>query len=107
MCRNARDFADVVGDLGEPDAEESRLLFHQDREESATLHKCLSKSVKIVTLVVGPEGGLSNEELDLLRSKRFVPVTVGYTVLRTETAALYAVAAVQTVIHERMEWEPT
>jgi 16S rRNA (uracil1498-N3)-methyltransferase len=56
-----RELADVVEDLGPPDTGEARLLFHQDREGKATLHRCLSKSVKIVTLVVGPEGGLSDE----------------------------------------------
>ena len=93
--------------LGEAREEEVRLFFHQDREAADTLHGCLSKSVKIVTLVVGPEGGLSAEEVELLRSKSFVPITVGHTVLRTETAALYAIAAVQIVMHERNAWAPT
>jgi 16S rRNA (uracil1498-N3)-methyltransferase len=93
--------------LPEIQNEEIRLFFHQDREGADTLHGCLSKSVKIVTLVVGPEGGLSAEEVELLRSKSFVPITVGHTVLRTETAALYAIAAVQTIIHERNAWAPT
>ncbi|UCF99803.1 MAG: 16S rRNA (uracil(1498)-N(3))-methyltransferase [Spirochaetaceae bacterium] len=97
----------VLENLQEEMGEEVRLFFHQDREGSDTLHGCLSKSVKIVTLVVGPEGGLSEGEIDLLRQKRFVPVTVGNTVLRTETAALYAIAAVQIVVHERRAWEPT
>jgi 16S rRNA (uracil1498-N3)-methyltransferase len=93
--------------LDEGRSEEVRLFFHQEREGADTLHRCLSKSVKIITLVVGPEGGLSPEEVELLRSKNFVPITVGDTVLRTETAALYAVAAVQIVMHERDAWEPT
>ena len=93
--------------LGEAREEEVRLFFHQDREAADTLHGSLSKSVKIVTLVVGPEGGLSAEEVELLRSKSFVPITVGHTVLRTETAALYAIAAVQIVMHERNAWAPT
>ena len=97
----------AVQKLGTAAADEVRLLMHEDRQEDHTLHSCLSKTVKIVTLVVGPEGGMSEQELILLRESRFVPVTVGYTVLRTETAALYAVAAVQTVIYERQAWEST
>jgi 16S rRNA (uracil1498-N3)-methyltransferase len=87
--------------------EEVRLVFHQEREAGRMLHRCLSKDAKIITLVIGPEGGLSDEELELLREKRFLPITVGDTVLRTETAALYALAAVRTVIEERQAWEPT
>lgn len=97
----------LIRGLDEVPSGEVRLFFHQDRAGADTLHRCLSKSVKIVTLVVGPEGGLSPEEADLLRRKSFVPITVGHTVLRTETAALYAIAAVQIVLHERNAWAPT
>jgi 16S rRNA (uracil1498-N3)-methyltransferase len=102
-----RELEAVLADLSDPEDGEVRLFFHQDREGSDTLHGCLSKIVKIITLVVGPEGGLDENEINLLRSKSFVPITLGRTVLRAETAALYALAAVQTVIHERKVWEPT
>jgi len=101
------DLKALLHQLGEAREDEVRLFFHQDREGADTLHGCLSKSVKIITLVVGPEGGLSVEEVELLRSKSFVPITVGHTVLRTETAALYAIAAIQIVMHERNAWAPT
>jgi 16S rRNA (uracil1498-N3)-methyltransferase len=102
-----RELESLLRDLDEIQDKEARLFFHQDRESADTLHRCLSKNVKIITLVVGPEGGLSREEVELLRRKNFVPITFGDTVLRTETAALYAVAAVQIVMHERNAWEPT
>jgi 16S rRNA (uracil1498-N3)-methyltransferase len=102
-----RRFESSLQEISEAKDDEARLFFHQDRKNSDTLHRCLSKSVKIITLVVGPEGGLDQEEVDLLRKMSFVPITVGHTVLRTETAALYAIAAVQTVINERSAWAPT
>ena len=102
-----RELESLLRDLDEIQDDEARLFFHQDRESADTLHRCLSKNVKIITLVVGPEGGLSREEVELLRTTSFVPITFGDTVLRTETAALYAVAAVQIVMHERNAWEPT
>jgi len=82
----------ILRELAEVQDEEVRLFFHQEREAADTLHGSLSKSVKIIKLVVGPEGGLSAKEVELLRSKSFVPVTVGQTVLRTETAAVAACA---------------
>ncbi len=48
-----------------------------------------------VELVVGPEGGFSDAELDLLVSLGAVPVGLGPRVLRTETAAPAAVAILQ------------
>jgi 16S rRNA (uracil1498-N3)-methyltransferase len=101
-----RELQAVLSDLDDRADGEVRLFFHQDREGSDTLHGCLSKIEKIITLVVGPEGGLAQNEIDLLRSKSFLPITFGHTVLRAETAALYALAAVQTVIYERKAWEP-
>ena len=46
-------------------------------------------------LLIGPEGGLTAEEEDLARSHGFQAVQLGARVLRTETAALAAVAAMQ------------
>lgn len=49
-----------------------------------------------VTLLVGPEGGLSDEEIDLAMQKhQFSPLTLGPRVLRTETAPVAALTAVQ------------
>jgi 16S rRNA (uracil1498-N3)-methyltransferase len=45
-------------------------------------------------LVVGPEGGLAERERDLALSRGCEPVALGPRVLRTETAALAALAAI-------------
>jgi 16S rRNA (uracil1498-N3)-methyltransferase len=45
-------------------------------------------------IVVGPEGGLSEREVELAALRRFEPVSLGPRVLRTETAALAALAAI-------------
>jgi 16S rRNA (uracil1498-N3)-methyltransferase len=47
-----------------------------------------------VELVVGPEGGLSDRELDLALSQGCEPVGLGSRVLRTETAPIAALAAI-------------
>ena len=45
-------------------------------------------------LLVGPEGGLSEREMDLALSQGGIPVGLGPRVLRTETAPLAALAAI-------------
>jgi len=50
-----------------------------------------------VTLLVGPEGGLSEGERSLARQQGFSGVRLGPRVLRTETAPLAAIAALQTL----------
>ena len=50
---------------------------------------------RAVTLLVGPEGGLTHEERRRAEGSGFVPVRFGPRVLRTETAPLAAIAAMQ------------
>ena len=50
-----------------------------------------------VCLLIGPEGGFSDAEIDAAQSAGFQPLTLGPRVLRTETAPLAAIAALQTV----------
>lgn len=51
----------------------------------------------LVAIVVGPEGGLAAEEVAALEGIGALPVTLGSTILRAETAAVVAAAL---VIHE-------
>jgi 16S rRNA (uracil1498-N3)-methyltransferase len=46
-----------------------------------------------IILVIGPEGGLSDEEVAALTEAGAVPVRLGSTVLRTSTAAAVALGA--------------
>lgn len=48
-----------------------------------------------VALLTGPEGGFSHNERDLAKASGFIPVRLGARILRTETASLAALAAVQ------------
>jgi 16S rRNA (uracil1498-N3)-methyltransferase len=48
-------------------------------------------------LVAGPEGGFEADEIAALHSAGAIPVRLGPRVLRTETAALAALAAMQTL----------
>jgi len=52
-------------------------------------------TVAALTLLVGPEGGLAPEEEAAAQATGFVPLHLGGRILRTETAALAAVAALQ------------
>jgi len=54
----------------------------------------ISNSAQVV-LLIGPEGGLSDREMDLTAQHHFLPLNLGPRVLRTETAALAAIIALQ------------
>lgn len=48
-----------------------------------------------VTLLSGPEGGFAAAERELAKAAGFIPVRLGARILRTETASLAALSAVQ------------
>lgn len=48
-------------------------------------------------ILIGPEGDFSEEEVAEAVNAGFIPVTFGDTRLRTETAALYSLAALHTI----------
>lgn len=48
-----------------------------------------------VVLLVGSEGGLSDQEITLAKHHGFLPVNLGPRILRTETAALAAISVLQ------------
>lgn len=57
----------------------------------------LTPQAQCVTLLTGPEGGFSETERQIAIAAGFVPVRLGARILRTETAALSALTAVQTL----------
>lgn len=55
----------------------------------------LSPENNSVTLLTGPEGGFSSTEREIAKAAGFIPVRLGARILRTETASLAALSAVQ------------
>jgi len=55
-----------------------------------------------VALLIGPEGGFSNEEMEAARAAGAIPISLGKRVLRMETAAVVATAL---VLHELGEMD--
>jgi 16S rRNA (uracil1498-N3)-methyltransferase len=77
--------------MARPRASGTRLLLAPDAE--ARLRDLVPGSP--VDVLIGPEGGLAAEERQLAVAAGFVPVRFGPRVLRTETAPLAALAAMQ------------
>lgn len=73
---------------------------------AATLHDALQgigRPDPSIALLIGPEGGFTEEEVALAREKGAVAVGLGPRILRTETAAVVASAL---ILHERGEMGP-
>lgn len=75
-------------------AKQAGLKLFLDPFATQTLQQ-LQPEAGRVTLLAGPEGGFAEQERELAKKAGFVPVQLGRRILRTETAALAALTAVQ------------
>lgn len=68
---------------------EQKFIAHCEENDKKSLQKELEPG-KNYTILIGPEGDFSSEEIKSAIKAGFVPVTLGNTRLRTETAAIVA-----------------
>ncbi len=66
------------------------------REKEKSLKKLLQTvdNCDTLVIVIGPEGGLEEEEEQYLKNVGFSPVTLGNRILRVETVPLYVLSAI-------------
>ena len=70
------------------------VLLAYEEETEMTLKKALAEAGEKIALIIGPEGGFSQEEAELLKSKGAVSISLGPRILRTETAGPAALAEI-------------
>jgi 16S rRNA (uracil1498-N3)-methyltransferase len=70
-----------------------RLLLNEN-EQAKKIYDVLSEKPQEVAIAVGPEGGWADEELAQFDAAGWQSVTLGSRILRAETAAIAAMAAV-------------
>ena len=88
---SALKFSDMVDELSNYDL----VLFPYENEENRTIKDCLRQITclpETVAIIIGPEGGFSDEEVRLLDEAEAERVSLGKTILRTETAGPAALA---------------
>lgn len=68
---------------------EIKCIAHCEETDKKSLKSILLPK-KTVTILIGPEGDFSSEEIKLAREAGYIPVSLGETRLRTETAAVVA-----------------
>jgi 16S rRNA (uracil1498-N3)-methyltransferase len=66
-----------------------QLIAHCEETDKKTLKSVLKKNEDI-TILIGPEGDFSIKEIALAIENNYIPVSLGNTRLRTETAAVVA-----------------
>ena len=86
--------------LRQVDAESVKLIFHLGDASKSLENVPLTRLVKRVTLLVGPESGFTSEEVRSANQAGFITVSLGPRTLRTETAGPVACALVMNLLGE-------
>ncbi|MBO9572624.1 MAG: RsmE family RNA methyltransferase, partial [Chitinophagaceae bacterium] len=81
-----------IGHLLEEDKQlaEDKITFAKGNKRM--LSEVFDASIHSHIILIGPEGDFSPTEIKLAVDKQFIPVSMGKTTLRVETAGLYAAA---------------
>ena len=66
-----------------------KFICHNDKSNKNYFKNEFIKNKKYV-IMIGPEGGFSNEEIEISKSSGFLPVLLGDSTYRTETAGILA-----------------
>lgn len=82
-------------------AKSTYLIFPWEREMHGSLRDAIDKSQKDVSVFVGPEGGITENEKNILVNAGAKSVTLGSRILRAETAVI---SAVSVICYEMGEW---
>lgn len=87
-----------------------KITLYERNEDSVTIHKAVAmatekKSPGLCVAAIGCEGGISPQEVALLKESGFSTVHFDVNILRCETASLYGMAALQTTVLEAQRWQ--
>jgi 16S rRNA (uracil1498-N3)-methyltransferase len=91
----ALSLADAIASL---DATTTRIVPWEEAPGAPALGQSIPTTVASVAVLIGPEGGLTVEEVGLAVAAGFKVVTLGPRILRTETAAIATLAVIQSLL---------
>ena len=82
------------------------IVLYEEIEGSKSIHESIIEQKEkkqyfdIASLVVGCEGGIAPEELEELKNNDFYPIHFSTNILKAETAAIYGISALHTILAE-------
>lgn len=76
------------------DEDSCKIIFHPVKQQRKSDPEKLLKNCKNVTILIGPESGFTDFEVEAALKKEFSPISLGERILRTENASPVACALV-------------
>lgn len=92
MVEEVTDFHDLFSQKNEYDL----CIMLWEMEKERTIKKILKEnsSIQKLLVLIGPEGGFSNQEAEHAKNEGFLTASIGSQILRTETAAISALSMI-------------
>jgi 16S rRNA (uracil1498-N3)-methyltransferase len=101
-CLTIKEAADLWHKESQSLKEEESLgvVLYERNDSTVTFKQAVNnkENLKKTALFCGSEGGISPEEVELLKKSGFIPVHLKTNILRCETAALYGIASLQSLL---------
>lgn len=91
QINNSTSIKEILNDMSNYEL----IIFPYENEEKFSIKDCLKNldyKPKNLAIIIGPEGGFSDNETAQLKKAGAKCVTLGKTILRTETAGIVAIA---------------
>jgi 16S rRNA (uracil1498-N3)-methyltransferase len=87
VIRHPADFEEIIGKLSN-----GFIAYEYEGTKYLADYEKDLKGAKEIQVIIGPEGGLSEAEIELAKESSVKPFTFGPRILRTETAAISALS---------------
>lgn len=88
-----------ITDFFKQDIQGAKFMAWCETDETALINQKINQATNNhITILIGPEGDFTEAEVKLAQQHQFVPISLGKTILRTETAALYACFTVKAIL---------
>ena len=75
------------------------VAYEKDANDTDSIFSKVTKG-KSVTILIGPEGGFSEQEISRLTSLGFIRTSLGKRILRAETAAIYSLSVLGYILEK-------
>ncbi|WP_318662468.1 16S rRNA (uracil(1498)-N(3))-methyltransferase [Treponema sp.] len=111
---NLKDALEIIKDKVDQTNEENKksvcISLYERNEGSVSVFEAVGRqkkegSIGFAVCAVGSEGGISPDEIQLLKNAGFSTVHLDVNILRCETASLYGMAVLQTAVLEGNVWQ--
>ena len=92
-----------IDELGKIKGDVKMIAYEQEAGKTDSLFSEIKKINKDdrVNVVIGPEGGFSEQEVEIAKGYGYVPVSLGRRILRAETASIYALSVISACLERK------